>query len=115
MSSATDNHRSAAAAAISWSKAIFTPLALIFLGYFFWASRDTLISIYSGGSLASYSIVVLCWLVLHCISPLFTSLALRSLGISLDYRTAMRIHISRLPAKSLSSPASTLSARPPAA
>jgi hypothetical protein len=101
MSSATDNHRSVAAAAISWSKAIFTPLALVFLGYFFWTSRDALISIYSGGSLVSYSIVILCWIVLHCISPLFTGLALRSLGISLDYGTAMRIHISRLPAKYL--------------
>lgn len=86
---------------IAWSKAVFTPLALAFLGYFFWINRDTLLSIYSEGSLINFSLVVICWMVLHMISPMFTRLALESLGVSMDYKTALRIHISRLPAKYL--------------
>jgi hypothetical protein len=93
--------RSVASAVISWSKAVFTPIALVFLGYFFWTNRDPLISIYGEGSLASFSFVILSWMILHCVNPLFTSLALQSLGVSMDYRTALRIHISRLPAKYL--------------
>ena len=99
--SATIDNRTTANAVVSWSKAVFTPLALVFLTYFFWINRHALISIYSEGYLAGFAFVVLLWIALHSISPLFTRLALRSMGVSINYRTALRIHVSRLPAKYL--------------
>lgn len=99
--SETRDNRTTARCVIAWSKALFTPLALAFLAYFFWINQETLISIYSEGRLLNFSLVVVCWIALHCISPLFTRLALRALGTSVDYRTALRIHVSRLPAKYL--------------
>lgn len=99
--SATIDNESTSRGVVGWSKAVFTPLALVFLTYFFWINRDTLLSIYSEGRVAVFCLVVVFWIALHCISPLFTRLALRSLGVSIDYRTALRIHVSRLPAKYL--------------
>lgn len=100
MSAATED-RTTIRVVIERSKAVFTPLALAFLTYFFWINRHTLISIYSEGRVANFFLVILCWIGLHCVSPLFTRLALQSLGLSIDYRTALRIHVSRLPAKYL--------------
>jgi hypothetical protein len=86
---------------VVWSKAVFTPLALAFIGYFFWINRDTLVSVYSEGSPGHFFLVVFCWVVLHFVSPLFTCLAMQSMGVTITYRLALEAHISRLPAKYL--------------
>ena len=86
---------------IAWSKAVFTPVALACIVYFFWTNRDVLLSIYSQGSPGNFSLVIVCWVALHFLSPLFTCLAMQSMGVAISYRLALKAHISRLPAKYL--------------
>lgn len=86
---------------ITLAKGVFTPLAVAFFAYFFWLNRETLSAMYGAGELSGFALVVLCWLFLHLLSPLTTCYALRSQSVKMRYAVALRIHISRLPAKYL--------------
>lgn len=82
-----------------YSKYLFTPVAISFIVYYAWQSRDLIESrLYAIDH--SYLISsIFFWICLHFISPLFTVLSLKSIQIDLPYKNAWLIHTIRLPAK----------------
>ncbi len=84
---------------IHWSKQLFTPIALGFIGYFFWESKDLFIEILNNSN--SYWLIgsTLLWMSLHFSFPIFTRIILKSYGLPLNYKEVLWIHIKRLPAK----------------
>ena len=87
--------------ALLWLKKLFTPLSIAFLLYLGWRSQDTLSSIANTANASWLIGSVVCWLALHLIAPLFTTLVFRSAKKTLSYRSAFLIHAGRLPAKYL--------------
>lgn len=87
---------------LKWVQRIFAPLALAFLCYFTWRSRDmfgSLIAQARGGYLMTS---LLCWAALHLsVSPVASARLLKSCGATVLYRTAFRIHTRNLPARYL--------------
>lgn len=86
---------------VRMAQRLFLPLALVFLGLAAWTSRDVVAEIMLRAHVPSLLAAVGIWSSLHLLSPLTTHLALRGVGSTLDYRTALRIHLLRLPARYL--------------
>jgi hypothetical protein len=86
---------------IRLGKFLFTPVAFSFLGYFAWQSRETLITLLVDAKLNWLVFSTILWILLHFISPLFTSIVFKSYAISLAYKDIFFIHTNRLPTKYL--------------
>jgi hypothetical protein len=86
---------------IRGAKILFTPLAIIFLGYFAWQSKTQLLAIFYDAQINWLLLSISLWALLHCFSPIFTVVILSSHSLSIHYKTALFIHTSRLPAKYL--------------
>lgn len=87
--------------AIAWAKLFFTPVALLFLAYFAWSSKDLIINLFVNAQFYWLLLCVLIWLALHTISPIFTVASFTGSNFKLDYKRALLIHVSYLPAKYL--------------
>ena len=85
--------------ALKFLKVIFTPVALGFLVFFAWHSRDLLWDLFTGPKLFLMLISVALWFSLHFIFPLFTVLSLRGCQQDVHYLQMFIIHTNRLPAK----------------
>lgn len=88
-------------AILGYAKLAFTPLALGFLLYFGWQSRETLYDIIEGARFSYLVLAVLAWVLLHFIAPILASLILKSCGSPVTYQFAFRTHAGRLPARYL--------------
>jgi len=84
---------------LSWAKLVFTPIAIAFLVYFFWESRQEFKHTFQSSTPAWLLASIGLWLLLHFISPLFTIFIFNRWNIHLTYRNILWIHSSRLPAK----------------
>lgn len=82
-------------------KALFTPVALGFLVYFAWRSRDLLTVVLSEASFLHIVLAVIFWCLLHLLAPLFAMLTLGACGSKVAWRSAFQTHASRLPARYL--------------
>jgi len=82
-------------------KSLFTPVAVLFLLYFGWQSREMFKDVFLEAEPWWLAVSACFWVMLHFLSPVFTVVVFRSENISIDYRRAFIIHASRLPAKYL--------------
>jgi len=81
------------------AKKIFLPLAIFFLAYFAWQSRDMLTDVVRNASILRLAIATIIWLSLNGIAAVFSTHIFRARAVPLSYRTAARIHIGNLPAR----------------
>ncbi len=81
------------------AKHIFLPIALVFLAYFAWESRDLLLNVVRTARPLRLTVAVLVWMLMHALSPLFSMLIFRARNVPLSYKTAARVHIVNLPAR----------------
>ncbi len=83
------------------AKRIFLPIALAFLAYFAWESREMLVDVVRSARPSMLAVAVLAWMLMHALSPLLSLMIFRARNVPLSYRTAARIHIANLPARYL--------------
>lgn len=83
------------------ARRLFTPLALAFLALAAYSARDAFWHVLSQAQLAPLFVTVLAWSSLNLLMPMTSWIVLRGLGVRIDYRTALRIHVDRLPARYL--------------
>lgn len=86
---------------IKWVKLVFTPLALIFIIYFAWISRELLFQLFANAHLYRLCLCILIWICLHALSPVFTTKSFQALNNSFNFKNALYIHTTNLPAKYL--------------
>ena len=84
---------------IRWAKTLFTPVAIVFLGYFCWQARDTLGELLRQASWPMLLVAILVWTLLHLLTPLTAVAVLNGSGSSVSWRQAFATHASRLPAR----------------
>jgi hypothetical protein len=80
-------------------KRIFLPIALAFLAYFAWRSRDVLLDVVRTAKPIMLALAVIVWTLMHALAPLFSMLVFRARNVPLSYRAAAKIHIANLPAR----------------
>lgn len=80
-------------------KILFTPVALGFLVYFAWRSRQELASLIDNASLVNLFFAAAVWALLHVLSSLFAVTAFGASGVSVNRERAFAIHAARLPAR----------------
>lgn len=86
-------------ALVGGSKRLFTPVAVAFLLYFCWETRDTLAALLREASVPMLSIAGLIWASLHLLTPLLAVTVLSRGDIRIGWRQAFATHTSRLPAR----------------
>lgn len=77
----------------------FVPVAVGFIVYFGWQSRESLETLLVEGSAAILALAVVIWTALHFLAPVFTSVVLGACGSKVSYRISYGIHARRLPAR----------------
>jgi hypothetical protein len=82
-----------------WLKRLFALLAAGCLLYFGWHARELLGDILASASAGLLLAAVVAWLLMHALSPLFAALVFAGSGITMPYRSAVRIHLANLPAR----------------
>ena len=86
---------------LGWAKALFTPVAIAFLAYFIWQSRNDLATIVQQASVAYLVLAALIWSLLHLWLPVFATTVLGACGSSIGWWQAFSTHAARLPARYL--------------
>lgn len=86
---------------LGWAKALFTPIALAFLGWFIWQSRAELADLVSQASVSYLAIAVVAWCALHLLLPVLATTVLGGCGSRVSYWQAFSTHAGRLPARYL--------------
>ena len=81
------------------AKRVFLLIALAFLVYFAWQSRDMLAEIIRAARFSNLVFAALIWLTLNAFAAVFSAQVFRVRGIPMSYQTAMRIHIANLPGR----------------
>jgi hypothetical protein len=81
------------------AKRIFLPIALTFLAYFAWESRELLVDVVRNANPLMLAVAVLVWMLMNAVAPLFSMLIFRARNVPLSYKTAARVHIANLPAR----------------
>ena len=89
------------ARALGLAKALFAPVALGFIAYAAWLSRDVMVEVATRARMAQVVCAIAAWCLLHLLTPLITRIALAGMATEIEYRTALEIHIRRLPARYL--------------
>lgn len=82
-------------------RAVFGPLALLFLLLAAWNARSLAAELVSQANLLALALLAVGWALLNTLTPLAATLVLRGLGVEITYATAARIHLQRLPARYL--------------
>ncbi|MCK5524807.1 MAG: hypothetical protein KAI83_16905 [Thiomargarita sp.] len=86
---------------LKWAKRIFTPLALGFIIYFAWQSRDILVTVIANAQPDFLIIAVFLLIMVHFVAPASVVMILKACGSSISYKFALKTHINRLPARYL--------------
>ena len=84
---------------IRWAKTAFTPVALAFLVYFCWQSRDILAELLRQASLLMLVFAAVLWALLHFLTPFLAVAVLNGSGSAVSWTQAFATHASRLPAR----------------
>lgn len=84
---------------LSIARRIFLPVAIVFLAYFAWQSRDMLGDVTRNANFLQLAIATGTWLLMNGIAAVFSTQVFRALEAPLSYGTAARIHIANLPAR----------------
>lgn len=84
---------------LRWAKRLFTPIAVAFLVYFAWHSRDVLVSLIEQASVGKLVIAAVIWGALHLFMPVLAVVILRGAGADISWRQAFATHVERLPAR----------------
>ena len=87
--------------AIGYLKLAFTPIAVTFLLYFGWQSRETLLTVIRDAQPLYLASAFLAWIVLHFVAPVLATLILNACGSPVTYRFSFKTHAGRLPARYL--------------
>jgi glycosyltransferase 2 family protein len=87
------------AAWLSAGRWLITPIALCFLAYAVWTSRELLATTLGAAEVRWLVVAVVLWVTSHLVAPWLTQSILRSLGDNVPYATSWRIHCGRLPAR----------------
>lgn len=80
-------------------KRVFLFVALAFLAYFAWQSREILLDVVRSANLLTLAAAVIVWTLMHALAPLVSVLVFRARNVSMPYRSAAHIHIDNLPAR----------------
>lgn len=80
---------------------LFGPVALLCLVLAGWHARPVFAVVIEQTDAAHIIAATLLWTTLHALTPLFTWIVLREIDASVPYRTLLRIHVCRLPARYL--------------
>lgn len=83
------------------AKRIFLPAAVAFLIYFAWQSRDVLIVIVQTAKPVYVVLAILVWSLMYALAAVFSVLIFRARNTQISYKTAIKIHVSNLPARYL--------------
>lgn len=83
------------------ARRLFVPLALLFLALAAYGARDAFGAVLANARPGPLLATVLAWSLLHLLVPVISWIVLDGLGTGIGYRTALRIHVSRLPARYL--------------
>ena len=78
---------------------IFLPIAIVFLCYFAWQSRDMLVEIVRDANILKLAVATAIWLLMNAIAAVFSAHIFRAGNAQMSYRTAISIHIANLPAR----------------
>lgn len=84
---------------LTWVQRLFTPVALLFLGYFVWLARDDLSALMREAALPLLGVAILSWCVFNIVTPLLAVIMFRACGVKIDWAHAFSIHAARLPAR----------------
>lgn len=84
---------------LQWAKRLFTPVAIAFLVYFAWHSRDALSSLLEQASLGHLALAAAIWGALHFLMPVLAVVILRGAGAAIAWQQAFSTHVERLPAR----------------
>lgn len=101
MSAGAHNQHSPLQGLVVVARRLFAPLALLFLALAAYSARDTFGHVLAEARLGPLVVTVLAWSLLHLLVPVIAWIVLRGLGSGIDYRTVLRIHVNRLPARYL--------------
>lgn len=82
-----------------WTRLIFGPIALTFLCYFGWRSRDTLVQVVAHAEVAPLLLSLGFWLASGFVAPVLALLLFNSRSRQLTYAQALMVHSRRLPAR----------------
>lgn len=85
--------------AVHWGKIFFTPVAIGFLAYYAWQSRQNIAVIANNANIWHLEFALIGWALIHFVSPIFAVLILNGSGSVVTYEVALRIHIVNLPGK----------------
>lgn len=86
---------------INGLKLLFTPVAVAFLLYFTWQSKDELANLISNASLSYLGFAAVVWGLLHGLSPLLAVIVFNACGSKVSWQQAFSTHAARLPARYL--------------
>ncbi len=86
---------------LSVGRGVFGPLALAFMAFAVWNGRDVAGELITQVNPWLLAFLATAWAGLNTLTPLATAMVLRGLGADIGYRTALRIHLQRLPARYL--------------
>ncbi len=85
---------------IQWLRMIFTPIAFIFLVFYFWQSSLDVSQVISEISIKNFFFSVVFWAFLHLITPLLAVVYLNKIDAKvISYRESLFIYVNRLPAR----------------
>lgn len=87
--------------ALVLARRLFVPLALLFLAMAAWGARDAFGEVLANARPGALVLTVVAWALLHLLVPVISWIVLDGLGTGIGYRTALGIHVSRLPARYL--------------
>jgi hypothetical protein len=82
-------------------KLLFTPVALAFLLYFAWQSRQELGQLIGQASLTHLFFAAIVWGLLHALSPVLAVVVFNACGSEVSWQQAFSTHAARLPARYL--------------
>jgi len=82
-------------------RAVFAPVAVLFLLFAAYSARGILEETLRHAQVLPFLGAVLAWALSHLIAPVLAWIVLKADGVRIGYAHALRIHVSRLPARYL--------------
>ena len=86
---------------VARSRWVFGPTAVLFLVLAGWRARDVFALLVAQIEPSALALPVGLWALLHLLTPVFTATVLQEIDAPIRYRTALAIHVARLPARYL--------------
>lgn len=86
---------------VSIAQRLFVPLALACLAVAAYGARDAFVVVIDQARIGPLLLTVLIWASLQMLGPVTSWIVLSGLGSTVNYRTALQVHVARLPARYL--------------